>query len=177
MLDGGVAGQRSGRQFAGLGDRFENASVWTVFLEQHFDFVAAGRLKFHSNLVGLIRQIAVGVLHANVNRVAGLDLIGRTILRNALVGGRPRLALQHFAEGFLFLIDDLAARNFELGVRGNVDLGVRQRHIAELGLEGVRVIAANHVLAGKLQRAVVLHNLPQPRIQVGPEQSLASLAA
>ncbi len=52
-----------------------------------------------------------------------------------------------------------------------------QRHVAELLLERLGVIALDHVLAGQLEDLVALDGRAEACFQVGPEQALAGAAA
>ena len=59
-------------------------------------------------------------------------------------------ALEPLAERLLFFVDDLAAGDRKLGVRGNPDLHVRQRHAFELGLEFIGIVTEDFVVATNL---------------------------
>src|SRR5262249_27994778 len=118
-----------------------------------------------------------GVLDAQVDEVARFDLRRRTVDRLALVVVFLAFAFQLLGEVLLVEVDDLGTRHVELAVASDVNLGIRQRDVAELLLELVGIVAADGVLAGQLQYLVVLARLAEARLQVSAEQALAGAAA
>ena len=98
VVDGRVGRERAGRQLAGLGGPLEDAGVRPGLGQRHRHLIAAGGGQLDRDGVGLIGQIAVGILDAQVDQVAWFDLRGRPADRFALVG---IIALGLFARGNL----------------------------------------------------------------------------
>ena len=178
VLDGGVTGLGTRRQFARGGGAFEDTGVWRGFLERDLHLVSAlgGQLDHH--LVKLVTKVAVLVLDPEIDRVARLDLVRRSLLRHPLVSflALPRLTLQAFAECLLLGIDDQATGNRKLPVGGNDDVDVRKRDLLEFLLERVGIITPDLVLSGDLELPVALLDGPQFGRQVHAEQPLAGPA-
>ncbi len=177
VIDGRIRSQGTGRQFAGLDGPFENAGVRARFDEGGRYLVAARRRQLDGDRVGFVGQIAVGVLDAQVDQVARLDLRAGPIDRLALVGVRIFFALELVGETLLVHVDDLAAGHLEAGVGCHANLGVWQRHVAELLLELLGIVAADDVVARQLQHFVALDGLAETGFEVGAEQALAGAAA
>ena len=179
MLDRGVTGLGTGWQFTRGGGAFKDTRMWRGFLERDLHLVSAlgGQLDHH--LVKLITKVAVLVLDPEIDRVARLDLVRRSLLGHPLIGllALPRLPFQAFAECLLLGIDDQAAGNRELPVGGNDDVDVRKRDLLEFLFERVRIIAPDLVLPGDLEFPVALRDGSQFGRQVHAEQPLAGPAA
>ena len=179
VVDGRVAGQGAGRQLPGRHGPLEHPGVRARFAQARLHLVAAVGRHLDDHLVRLVRQVAIGVLDAQVNEVAGLDLVGGSPLGEAEVPLFlfPRFARQPLAERLLLQVHDLAAGHLELGVGGHLNVDVGQRHRAELRLELVRVVAADDVAAGELEHVVAGHGAAQARVQVATEQTAPGAGA
>ena len=82
----------TGGQFAGLGRALEHAGMGAGFGEFDLHLIAAFRRELHDDFIRLRAEVAVGIFHAEIHRVARLDLVGRTELRNPLVRHSSGLA-------------------------------------------------------------------------------------
>lgn len=128
VVDGGVGGEGPGGELAGLGRPFEDAGMRAGFGQRDGDGVAAGTDELHDNLVGLIGEVAVGVLDADINQVPRFHLVlGPDESLPAVLGTVPaaHFAFEPLAKGLLILVGDLPRCDLQFGVGGDANLGIR----------------------------------------------------
>ena len=149
----------------------------TGFGQCHLNLITAVGGQLDDDIVDIARQVAIAIFHADVDRVAWLDLVGRSDLRNSTITSSICFAFEFLAECLLFDVFNLAAGDFKLRVCRDTDFNVGQRHVLEFSFEFIGIVTLDDILTGQLQHMIVFGRLSQASFQVGPEQPLSGTGA
>ena len=138
----------AGRQFARLGGPLEDAGMRAGLGQLHRHLVAAGGGQFDGDLIGLVGQVAVGVLDAEIDEVARLDLVLRA---DPVPCACPPPSPLASRSSFLLKVSSssstiLLEADFQFAVGCDANLGIGQRHVLEFLLELGRIVHADQSL-------------------------------